>query len=81
MWDNENGTDSLDITTDDYTEVEWCVQAQSPAVNGDVYLFRVYAGATPLAGYDETAQWRIGSATVTSYPFSPPRMPLAILAR
>jgi hypothetical protein len=61
MWDDENGTDTIDVTLDDYTEVEWSLQAQSPAVNGDIYQFRVYAGATPLTTYDVTPQWTIGT--------------------
>lgn len=61
-WDNENGTDTIDITTDDYTEVEWCLQAQSPAANAEVYQFRVYAGSSPLDTYTVTPQWTIGSS-------------------
>lgn len=41
MWDNENGTDAIDITADDYTELAWCIKAQSPAAGGDTYQFRV----------------------------------------
>lgn len=66
-WDDENGTDTIDITTDDYTEVEWCLQAQSPATNGEAYQFRVYAGASALDTYTVTPQWTIGSgSSITS---------------
>ena len=43
MWDDENGTDSIDITADDYTEVEYCVQFPTAggAANDEVYQFRV----------------------------------------
>ena len=69
MWDNENGSDSIDITTDNYTELEWCLQAQSPAANGDIYQFRVYSGSTPLTTYSVTPEWTIGSG-VTNYDFN-----------
>lgn len=64
MWDDENGTDTTDIAIDDYSEFEWPLQAQSPAVNGDVYQFRVYAGTTPLDTYTVTPEWTIGDAGV-----------------
>ena len=68
-WDDENGTDSIDLTTDDYTEVEWCLRAQSPATNGDYYEFRVYAGASALDTYGVTPRWTIGTpATPSSIP-------------
>jgi hypothetical protein len=60
MWDNENGTDTVSISDDDYTEVEWSLQAQSPAADGDIYQFRVYNGATPLDTYTVTPQWTVG---------------------
>jgi hypothetical protein len=62
MWDNENGSDSIDIAADFYTELEWCLQAQSPAVDGDVYQFRVYSGSNPLDAYTVTPEWTIGTA-------------------
>lgn len=60
-WDDENGADSIDLTTDDYTEIEWCVNTQSPAANGDFYDFRVYAGSSPLIGYSVTPRWTLGT--------------------
>lgn len=66
MWDNENGTDTIDITTDDYTEVEWCLIAQSPAVNGDYFDFRVYKGSTAADTYTVTPKWTIGTAGGTT---------------
>lgn len=68
MWDDENGTDTIDITADDYTEVEWSLQAQSPAVNGNIYQFRVYDGSTPFGTYTVTAQLTIGSAPTAKPP-------------
>lgn len=69
MWDDENGTDAIDITTDDYTELEWCLQAQSPAVDTDYFEFRVYAGSSALDTYTVTPKWTLGSgAAATSLP-------------
>ena len=68
-WDDENGTDTIDLTTDDYTEVEWCLQAQSPATNGDYFDFRVYAGGSALDSYTVTPRWTVGTpATPSSTP-------------
>lgn len=61
LWDDENGTDSIDITADDYTELEWCLHAQSPATNGDYFDFRVYAGAAALDTYTVTPRWTLGT--------------------
>lgn len=64
-WDNENGTDTIDITVDDYTEVEWLVTTQSPAVDTDYFEFRVYAGGSALDTYTVTPKWTIGTSGVT----------------
>lgn len=53
-WDDKNGTDTIDITADDYTEVEWCLKVQAPAANADYFDFRVYAGAVALDSYGVT---------------------------
>jgi len=60
-WDNENGADSIDITADDYTEVEWALRVRSPAATSDYYDFRVYAGANALTTYTDTPRWTIGA--------------------
>ena len=60
-WDDENGADTIDITVDDYTEVEWCLNTQSPATNGDYFDFRVYAGAAALQTYTVTPRLTLGS--------------------
>lgn len=67
-WDDENGSDSIDITTDDYTELEWCLLAQSPAVNGDYFDLRVYAGGSALNSYSVTPRWTLGSAAASELP-------------
>lgn len=62
-WDDENGTDTIDVTTDDYTEVEWKVALSSTPVANDYYDFRVYAGATnALDTYTQLPRWTIPSA-------------------
>jgi hypothetical protein len=40
--DDENPADSVTVSADDYTEMEWTLQANSAAVDGAVYQFRVY---------------------------------------
>jgi hypothetical protein len=47
-WDDENGSDSIDIGSDDYTELEWILTTQSPATTDDYFEFRVYDGNTML---------------------------------
>lgn len=59
MQDDENPADTIDITSDDYTEIEWCIKIQAPAVDADVFQFR----ATPAATYAVTPQITIGSST------------------
>lgn len=61
-WDDENGSDSIDITTDDYTEVEWLVAIASSANDADYFDFRVYAGSSALDTYTVTPRWTIPSA-------------------
>lgn len=65
MWDNENGTDSIDIGSNGYTELEWNLATQSPAANGDYFDFRVYSGTNALAAYTQTPRWTIGGGPAT----------------
>lgn len=60
-WDDENGTDSIDIASDFYTEVEWCLQTQSPAANGDYFDLRVYKGSVAADSYTVTGRWTVGT--------------------
>lgn len=39
--DDENPGDAVDITADDYTELEWCLIATDEAAVDDIYQFRV----------------------------------------
>ena len=58
-WDDENGTDSIDIVADQYTEVEWVLTTQSPAAANDYFEFRVYKGAAAVDTYTVTPKWTI----------------------
>ena len=64
-WDDENGADAIDITVDDYTEVEWSINTQAPAANGDYFDFRVYAGASALTSYTVTPRLTLGAPAPT----------------
>lgn len=61
-WDDENGADSIDITTDDYTEVEWLVFLASSVSPGDYYEFRVYKGSDAAETYTVTPRWTVPSS-------------------
>lgn len=67
-WDDENGTDTIDISTDDYTEVEWKVALSSTPVANDYYDFRVYAGINALDTYTQLPRWTV-PATGGAFPF------------
>lgn len=67
-WDDENGADSIDITADDYTEVEWRINTQAPAANGDYFDLRVYSGAAALASYAVTPRLTLGTPATPSAP-------------
>lgn len=63
-WDDENGSDSIDITDDDYTELEWVLTTQSPAADTDYFDFRVYdSGDGELNTYTVTPRWTISAGT------------------
>lgn len=60
--DDTNPLPSLDLTTDHYTELVWCVQPNASALaDGDVLQFRVTAGGSALAVYGATPEWEIGT--------------------
>jgi hypothetical protein len=68
-----NPATAVDITSDDYTELEWCLQAVSGTASvNDVFEFRVTANGTPIDAYDVTPQWTISStANLKSRPHYP----------
>jgi hypothetical protein len=59
-WDDENGSDSIDIASDEYTELEWVISTQD--LETDDYIeFRVYDEDDALDTYTVTPKWTIGS--------------------
>ena len=68
IFDTENGTGTVDITTDNFTELGWVITTQVPAANADTFDFRVYAAASPLTTYTVTPRWTIGSGASTELP-------------
>lgn len=60
--DDENPPDAIDLSSTQYTELEWNLTATSNAVNDEVYQFRVTVGGLPLSDYLVTPQWTIGTA-------------------
>jgi hypothetical protein len=61
--DDENPADAVNITTDDYTEIEWCIKANDNAADTEVYNFRVTKAGTPVDTYTVTIEWTIGTPT------------------
>lgn len=59
--DDTNPMPTIDITTDDYSEFEWCIESAAGLTATNVYEFRVIAGSTPLDTYTVTPQWTIGA--------------------
>jgi hypothetical protein len=60
-WDDENGSDSIDIASDYYTELEWVLTTQSPATTDDYFEFRVYNADAAIDTYTVTPKWTIGT--------------------
>jgi len=69
-WDDENGSDSIDIADGYYTELEWILTTQSPATTDDYFEFRVYNGDTALDTYTVTPKWTIGTAGADTCTYS-----------
>lgn len=65
--DDENPADTIDITLDDYTEMEWCIEATANVATSQVFEFRVIKteGHTLLDTYTVTPQWTIGTPAAT----------------
>lgn len=66
MQDDENPADAIDITNDDYTELEWSLQATDQATASSVYHFRVTNNGAALDTYSVTPQWTIGTPAANS---------------
>lgn len=61
--DDINPYQKIDITTDDYTEMEWSIKATNNTTNGEKYDFRVTRNGTVLDTYSVTPQLTVGSPT------------------
>lgn len=66
MQDDENPADAIDITTDNYTELEWSIAATSFASSTQVYQFRTTVAGTALDTYTVTPQMTIGDPPAAS---------------
>lgn len=66
--DDTNPMPSLTPATDNYSECEWNLNALTPAVNGDVYQFRMTLNGVPFTTYTANPQWTIGTAGVAIIP-------------
>ena len=60
--DDENPADAINITDDDYTEIEWSIQATADAEEA-AYLFRVVFEGAVLDTYTVTPQITVVSST------------------
>lgn len=67
MAETSNPITGVDITTGNYTELEYCVQATANAVNGATYEFRITDNGATLDTYSVTPQWTIGTASAGSF--------------
>lgn len=61
--DDENPSDAVDVTTDDYTEMEWCLKATNIATDGNIYQFKMTKNGIDLHTYTVTPQLTIGTAS------------------
>lgn len=65
--DDTNPLPSIDIGSDGNTELEWSINTQSPAANGDYYDFIVTKSGTALDTYTAIPRLTLGSGiTITS---------------
>lgn len=73
-WDDENGTDALDLAADTWTVLGWCLKPIAPAaVDGDAYDFRVTVGGVVLDTYTAIPRWSLGTPAASPVPFNPAR--------
>jgi hypothetical protein len=57
--DDENPSDAVNITTDDYTELEWSMIATANSVYNATYEFGIFVEDTVLDTITVTPQWTI----------------------
>jgi hypothetical protein len=57
--DDENPCDAIDIGSNKYTEIEWCLIATDYASAGNVFEFKITVNGTVLDTYTYTPTWTI----------------------
>lgn len=63
--DDVNPPSGVDLGSNLYTELEFCVQPVSGLVSdGEVYLLRITADGIPFSSYSSLPQWTIGSGVI-----------------
>lgn len=67
-WDNENGSDAITFTDDNYSEFEWVLTTQSPATTNDYFEFETYINGAVADSYSVTPKWTIGTAAAGGPP-------------
>jgi len=66
MCETSNPAPAINLGSGKYTEVEWCVQATSAAVDAEQYEFRVTYNGVSLDTYSVTPKWTIGTPPATT---------------
>jgi hypothetical protein len=64
MVETDATANAVDVPVDDYTEIEWALKVQAPAVDTDVYQFRVTSSGTVIDTYTVTPTITVGSVAV-----------------
>ena len=61
--DDTSPVPSFTVAADEYTEIEWAIEATADAVDGETYQFRVVLDdGTPLDAYLVTPEWTVASS-------------------
>lgn len=58
--DDTNPLPSVTLGPNQYTELEWCLQASEDALFGDTYEFRITRAGVVLNTYSNMPRWTIG---------------------
>ena len=58
--DDTNPLATIDMGANSYSEDEWCLKAQAPAANNNVYYFRITSNGVAFNSYSFIPQWTIG---------------------
>jgi len=58
--ETSNPATAIDIGSNGYTEIEWCLKASDNAEDGATYEFRITNNGTPIDAYSIYPEWTIG---------------------